>query len=168
MGRTAMRPAELRTRHIRVEDHAFASGPVFLRPGSFVGALRRTRGWRSARLLMAVWRTFDQGATLGSRLRLGCGARLVNPNGPAAAGIGDDCVVRGILRLEAGGRLAIGDDVYIGDGCIVSAMASTTTPIPSTPNSGSPISARSSAVPCRGRSSSGMPRCASAGAAGSA
>jgi len=117
-----MRPAEPRTRHILVDDHAFAGGPVFLRPASFIDALRQTRGWRSARLLMAVWRTFDHGATLGSRLRLGCGARLVNPNGPAAARIGDGCVVRGILRLEATGRLAIGDDVYIGDGCIVSAM----------------------------------------------
>lgn len=109
-------------KHICIEDHAFASGPAYLRPGSLFEALRQTRRWRDARHIQAVWWQFDQAAQIGAKVRLGAAARLVNRNRADAARIGDECVIRGVLRLESQGLLKIGDLVYVGDGCVVSAM----------------------------------------------
>ncbi len=111
-------------KYLDVGDHAFASGPTFLRPDSFLAALSQTRRVRDAWHVRAVWRQFARGARIGAKVRLGAAARLINRNVPEAAEIGDESVVRGILRLESGGRLAIGSSVYIGDGCILSVMDS--------------------------------------------
>jgi acetyltransferase-like isoleucine patch superfamily enzyme len=109
-------------KHLDIDDHAFASGPVYLRPHSIFGALRQTHGLRDALHVRAVWRQFEQGAKVGAKVRLGATARLINRNGPDAARIGDESVIRGILRLEPQGLLTIGSLVYVGDGCVLSAM----------------------------------------------
>jgi len=95
-------------------SHAFAAGPVYPRPG-LLGALL-------GRPAAAAWRAFDRSATLGADCRLGPNAWCFN-NGPrTAVELGAGVVCRGILRREVfgDGRIRIGDEVYIGDDCIVS------------------------------------------------
>ena len=103
-------------------DHAFASGPVFQRPSNWLDAIRKTRSLRGARLLMAVWRQFEANGRQGDPLYLSLNSRLVNRNAREAVSIGSGCALRAIIRLEPNGRLTIGNDVYMGDGCIVSVM----------------------------------------------
>jgi acetyltransferase-like isoleucine patch superfamily enzyme len=98
--------------------HAFGEGPTFGRPG-LVARLRRPH-------VASVWRSFDRGAIVGAGCRLGPHAWCANDGPRAMILLGDDVVCRGIVRREAfgDGRVVIGDDVYIGDDCIVSAAAS--------------------------------------------
>lgn len=103
-------------------DHAFADGPVYLEPPSFMAALAQTRSLRLARELRAVWRSFHAGGVLGENIRLGPGARLVNRNKRDAVRIGTHSVIRGLIRMEPKGTLAIGECCYLGDGVLVSAM----------------------------------------------
>lgn len=107
---------------LRADDHAFASGPAFPRPRGWIDALRRARSLHAARLLMRMWRQFDENAQLGDPLYLGLSGRLINRNAREAVFIGNGCALRAILRVEPEGRLSIGDNVYMGDGCIVSVM----------------------------------------------
>ncbi|SEH30131.1 acyltransferase [Magnetospirillum fulvum] len=109
-------------RNIEATDHAFASGPVYLRINSFLRALRETRNFRNALLVRAVWKQFCRSGQLAETVRLGAGARVVNLNNSEALTIGRDSVIRGILRLERQGIIAIGESVYIGDASILSAM----------------------------------------------
>jgi acetyltransferase-like isoleucine patch superfamily enzyme len=106
-----------------LDDHAFASGPVFARPANFVAALARTRSpWGGARL-RAVWRQFEAGAHVAPGVRLALSARLINRHGRDHATIGPDCVIRGIIRIEPQGQLRLSELVYIGDDVILSAMS---------------------------------------------
>lgn len=94
--------------------HAFASGPVYARPG-LLGKFRHPR-------VAAAWRSFERGATMGNRCLLGPNAWCANEGDPSAVTLGAGVVCRGILRRESfgNGEISIGDDVYIGDDCIVS------------------------------------------------
>jgi acetyltransferase-like isoleucine patch superfamily enzyme len=111
-------------------DHAFANGYAFEEPASQAIALAALRervllaNEHEAALLMEIWRQFRDGAEIGSNLRLGLGARLINLGGQNQARIAGDSVIRGALRLEREGRLDIGRFCYIGDGVIISAQAS--------------------------------------------
>ncbi|MFZ5811826.1 MAG: glycosyltransferase [Thermodesulfobacteriota bacterium] len=110
----------------RYDDHAFASGKVYPRPAagfslaglvfSFLTSLRD----RAA--VAGVWKTFTGQATIGHGVRLGVKARLINLAGDrAAVVIGDHSVCRGIIRVEPGGQVVIGNNVYISDDVIISA-----------------------------------------------
>ncbi len=77
-------------------------------------------------MVRMIWRQFSSNALVGNKVRLGAGARLINRHGREFTQIGDECVVRGILRIEAAGRLAIGKFVYVGDQTIISAGQSVT------------------------------------------
>lgn len=102
-------------------DHAFASGPVFACPSSWLAAYSTTGSWRDARALRGAWSQFAAGARLGAGVRLALGARLINLDARDRVDIGADTVIRGILRNEPGGRIRIGNSVYVGDGVILSA-----------------------------------------------
>jgi acetyltransferase-like isoleucine patch superfamily enzyme len=67
-----------------------------------------------------VWAGFRDRARLGERVRLGGGARLIARCPPENVVIGNDVVCRGVIRVEAKGQLTIEDEVYIGDGVIIS------------------------------------------------
>ncbi len=103
-------------------DHAFANGPVFARPANDLAAAALFDDPRDGELLMQLFAAFDRGAEADAGLRLGLQARLLTPNGGLRAGIGRDCVLRGIIRCEGPGQVVLGDRVYLGDGAIISAM----------------------------------------------
>lgn len=107
-------------------DHAFASGPVFLRPGSLPETILRTRSLRGGWLIRMIWRQYSSNAILGDKVRLGAGARLINRHSREFTRIGDECVIRGIIRVEATGQLTLGKYVYVGDQTIISAGQSVT------------------------------------------
>lgn len=94
--------------------HAFASGRAYPPPGLLGGLLQRD----AAR----AWRSFRGGATMGAGCLLGPSAWCANEGEAGRIRLGDRVVCRGILRRETfgDGQLLIGDDVYIGDDCIVS------------------------------------------------
>lgn len=94
--------------------HAFASGRAYPEPN------RLARGRRKD--VAAAWRSFRVNATLGSGCLLGPNAWCANDGPRDAIRIGDRVVCRGIVRRESfgDGVIAIGDDVYIGDDCILS------------------------------------------------
>ncbi len=101
-------------------DHAFANGPVFARPASAAAARALFDRAEDADRLMQVFDAFERGAELGEGVRLGLEARLLTPDGERRVRIGDNSVIRGVIRCEEGGRCEIGAEVYIGDGAIVS------------------------------------------------
>lgn len=94
--------------------HAFASGKAYPRP-SLLGALLQ-------RDVARAWRSFRRGATIGADCLLGPSAWCANEGDAGRIRLGDRVVCRGILRRESfgDGDLLVGDDVYIGDDCIVS------------------------------------------------
>jgi len=102
-------------------DHAFANGPVFQRPASTEDALRMLEGdEEAASMLLAVFEQFDEKAMLAEGVRLALNARLINLDDREKVTIGANSVIRGILRNERGGRMAIGQRIYIGDNALVS------------------------------------------------
>jgi acetyltransferase-like isoleucine patch superfamily enzyme len=102
-------------------DHAFANGPVFARPASLEAARALFDRPEDGERLMQVFEAFDRGAELGEGVRLGLEARLLTPNGERRVRIGANSVIRGVIRCEGEGRCEIGQEVYVGDGAIVSA-----------------------------------------------
>jgi len=102
-------------------DHAFANGPVFLRPASLADARGLFDRPEDGERLMQVFEAFDRGAEAGEGLRLGLGARLLTPGGEKRVSIGRDCAIRGIIRCEGPGEVVIGDEVYVGDEVVISA-----------------------------------------------
>ena len=97
--------------------HAFAGGPVYGRPSALAGLLRPH--------ISQIWRSFERGAVLGGDCRLGRSAWCANEGARERISLGARVVCRGILRRETfgDGTIAIGDDVYVGDDCIVSCAA---------------------------------------------
>jgi acetyltransferase-like isoleucine patch superfamily enzyme len=104
-------------------DHAFANGPVFARPADAAAARALFDRPEDGDRLMQVFEAFDRGAELGAGVRLGIEARLLTPNGERRVRIGANCVIRGVIRCEGEGRCEIGQEVYVGDGAIVSAWS---------------------------------------------
>lgn len=111
-------------------DHAFASGPTFARVETLDEARAALDGQLAvvgetdAAMLIEIWRRLASQARLGKHVRVGLGARVVNAAGPGDLAIGDHAVVRGCLRVEAGGGMSVGAFVYVGDGAIISAQQS--------------------------------------------
>ena len=105
-------------------DHAFANGPVFVRPASGAAARALFDRPDDGDRLMEVFEAFERGAELGEGVRLGLEARLLTPEGERRVRIGANSVIRGVIRCEGAGRCEIGSEVYVGDGAIVSAWTS--------------------------------------------
>lgn len=74
----------------------------------------------------AAWRSFALGASGGAGLRLGQNAWCANEGPSERIRLGRNVVCRGLVRRETfgDGLIDIGDDVYIGDDCIVSCAES--------------------------------------------
>jgi acetyltransferase-like isoleucine patch superfamily enzyme len=105
-------------------DHAFASGPTS-QEGAVSGGVLDAVFSLAERIytrmhMRRVWAGFRDRARLGERVRLGGGARLIARCPPENVVIGNDVVCRGVIRVEAKGQLTIEDEVYIGDGVIIS------------------------------------------------
>lgn len=110
----------------RFDDHAFANGNAYTRPAmgfSLAGLLVSVAtALRDRAAVASVWKTFAGWATIGHGVRLGVKARLINLTGnPEAVVLGDYSVCRGIIRVEPGGQVLIGNNVYISDDVIISA-----------------------------------------------
>jgi acetyltransferase-like isoleucine patch superfamily enzyme len=110
--------------YLTTTDHAFASGPVFVRPESEGAAIATVGNEAEGSLLWAVFESYERSAELGQGVRLGTRARLVSKNAQKRVKIGANCAIRGIIRCESGGQISIGDLVYIGDDVIISAQHS--------------------------------------------
>ena len=97
--------------------HAFAGGRVYGPPDPLTALMRRD--------VAAAWRSFRRGAVLGDGCRLGPSAWCSNGGPRERIVLGNRVVCRGIVRREGfgDGTVAIEDDVYIGDDCIVSCAA---------------------------------------------
>lgn len=106
---------------ILINDHAFADGPSFRKPGSSLQLLKQTRSLSDTLSIMKVWRQFSSSGRIADTVQLGVNARLVNRNGAEAIQVADNCVIRGILRAEFKGAIEIGAFVYVGDGSLLSA-----------------------------------------------
>ncbi|HEY5412710.1 MAG TPA: DapH/DapD/GlmU-related protein [Caulobacteraceae bacterium] len=102
-------------------DHAFANGPVFARPADLAAARALFDRPEDGERLVQVFEAFARGAELGDGVRLGLHARLLTPDGGRRVKIGANAVIRGVIRCEDEGHVEIGDEVYVGDGAIVSA-----------------------------------------------
>lgn len=107
--------------------HAFAGGGVHPRPAApadlvarLASALERRAG------AAAAWRSFERGALLGDGCLLGPNARCFNDGPRDRIRLGTGVVCRGLIRREVfgDGRIAIADDVYVGDDVIVSSCDS--------------------------------------------
>jgi acetyltransferase-like isoleucine patch superfamily enzyme len=97
---------------------------VFLKDGGWRNAIDWLYRPGCAHRRRRVWAQFETGGQLGHAVRLGLAARLINRAARAQVRIGDETVVRGILRNERDGAMTLGARVYVGDGVILSAMAS--------------------------------------------
>ncbi|ANP46819.1 acyltransferase [Candidatus Viadribacter manganicus] len=112
------------------DDHAFANGFAFeevTTPEAALSALRAkvsVADERDAALLVGVWRQFRESAEIGPNVRLALNARLINLSERNRARLPGDCVIRGVLKLEAGAELEIGRFCYVGDGVVISAKES--------------------------------------------
>lgn len=97
--------------------HAFAGGHVYGPTNALSGLFRRD--------VALAWRSFTRNATLGEGCRLGPSAWCANEGRSNRVVLGDRVVCRGILRREpfGDGTIAIEDEVYIGDDCIISCAA---------------------------------------------
>lgn len=116
---------------LEVNDHAFANAHAFARPRNAGEARRMTaaafgvdRAAGSGELLVAVWREFERNATVGDGVLLGLKSRVVNLADPARLVIDGPCALRGILRVEPGGAIHIGQWCYVGDSTIISSASS--------------------------------------------
>jgi len=114
-------------------EHAFAAGPVALEKDARLGWLPRWVAAGMSRLLdryerHICRRAFALNATAGEGLALGTRAWCENHGSPADIRLGKNVVCRGLLRREAfgSGAIDVGDDVYIGDDCIISCAARVT------------------------------------------
>lgn len=103
-------------------DHAFASGPVFFRPASREAALAQFERPEDGDLLWRVFEAFHDLAVVGEGLRLSLNARIVSKNPGQTVTIGANCAIRGAIRCERGGSVAIGDMVYVGDNVVINAQ----------------------------------------------
>jgi acetyltransferase-like isoleucine patch superfamily enzyme len=115
--------AKARGLYLTPYDHAFASGPVFARPASVAASRANFDRAEDGDLLWRIFEAFEAFAVSGERLRLGLKARIVSKNRDKMVRIGSDCAIRGTIRCEPGGRVTIGDTVYVGDDVIISAQA---------------------------------------------
>jgi acetyltransferase-like isoleucine patch superfamily enzyme len=97
--------------------HAFAGGPAYGPPNALDRLLRPD--------VARAWRSFRHGAVVGEGCRLGPSAWCANEGTRERIQLGARVVCRGIVRREVfgDGTVAIEDDVYIGDDCIVSCAA---------------------------------------------
>jgi acetyltransferase-like isoleucine patch superfamily enzyme len=115
---------------LAADDHAFANGFAFEEAATPEAALTALRSRvtvadeRDAALLVGVWRQFRENAEIGPNVRLALNARLINLSEKKRARLPGDCVIRGILKLEAGAELEIGRFCYVGDGVVISAKES--------------------------------------------
>ena len=122
----------MRLRTLAASDHAFANGFAFEEVASPQAALALLKAKleyadeRDAALLAGVWRQFRAHGEIGQNLRLGLSARLINMGEPSQTQLRGDAVVRGVLKVEATGKLDIGRFCYIGDGVVVSVQDSVT------------------------------------------
>jgi acetyltransferase-like isoleucine patch superfamily enzyme len=110
------------------DSHAFADGVAYAKPASTatsrlgtavadLAAVVARRG-RARR----VWKTFEQGATLGEDCLLGLSAWCVNDGPRDRVFLDAGTVCRGVIRRErfGDGQISIGRNVYIGDDCLLS------------------------------------------------
>lgn len=107
-------------------DHAFASGSVYKRPSIRPYAIidpffELGEKWYGSFCARRLWRTWAKASVCERGVSLGGNARLINKHVREAVKIGQNAVCRGTLRVEPGGLLMIGEEVYLGDGSIVSA-----------------------------------------------
>jgi acetyltransferase-like isoleucine patch superfamily enzyme len=107
-------------------DHAFASGGVYKQPSISPSMIidpffALAEKWYGHFCIRRLWRTWAKAGICERGVSLGINARLINKHVREAVKIGQNTVCRGTLRIEQGGSLTIGEEVYLGDGSIVSA-----------------------------------------------
>lgn len=71
-----------------------------------------------------VWECFGAHATVGQGVLLGPNAWCVNAGDPSHIRLGANSVCRGVLRCDKStrARIEVGEDVYLGDDVLISAM----------------------------------------------
>lgn len=110
--------------------HAFAQGNLFtldeakkyrksLWAGRFYRMINR---WLMNRKMIEVSGSFINGSTLGRGCKIGPNSWCVNRGEKSNIQIGNESIIRGILRCENWNpaKLIIEDMVYIGDDCLIS------------------------------------------------
>lgn len=110
-------------------DHAFASGATSRETtlgwaplvDPLFGVVER---WYGNYCIRRNWRLWKTASVCGPGVRLGANTRLVNKNAREAVRVGANTVCKGIFRVERDGKLSIGDEVYVGDGTIISSANS--------------------------------------------
>lgn len=112
-------------------DHAFAGGPVFSRgkavPPSWLETFLRGHCGKFLhfrRTAYEVWANFEAGGKIDGSCRLGPNAYCLGKKQRVT--LSRNVICRGILRCElfGDGEIVVGEDAYIGDDVIISAVAS--------------------------------------------
>jgi len=112
------------TQFLKAFSHAFGSGALIESKnadrGTWLDALcRRLLHRVSAIYAGMIWRRAASQCRLDPSVRLGYGFQI-NNDGPAEnVTIGANSIVRGILHASRGGKIHIGEGVYIGDNTII-------------------------------------------------
>ncbi|TAK99707.1 MAG: acyltransferase [Rhodospirillaceae bacterium] len=102
----------------RGQTHAFGQGLIFPHP-SRVTDPAQLDAFRA--LGLPVWNRFLALSSIDPSVILGPEAWIENLSGnPRRVTIGDHCALRGMIRIEPTGTLAIGHHVYIGDETLIS------------------------------------------------
>lgn len=114
--------------------HAYAKGNIYGQPKPAT-LLERLTGWLAGRLLGSleqarlreVWSAFAGHCVMGKDCFLGPNAWCANRGAPEDVTLGNRVYLRGLLRCGGrGGRITIGDEVYVGDDTIISSESSVT------------------------------------------
>ena len=104
-------------------SHAYAQGKIFCYKRSLLRPLISIFfNWMEMQRSQLVWDAFKKNSMMGRDCYLGPNAWCVNDGKPKSITLGNRVYCRGLLRCGArgSGSISIGDEVYIGDDCIIS------------------------------------------------
>lgn len=109
--------------------HAYAKGNIHGRPKpTFLARLAgKLLGYLEQARINEVWEAFDGRCVMGTDCFFGPNAWCTNLGAREDIRLGNRVYLRGLLRCGGrGGRIEIGDEVYIGDDTIISSESSVT------------------------------------------
>jgi acetyltransferase-like isoleucine patch superfamily enzyme len=112
------------TQFLKAFSHAFGSGALIDsksgQGGSLLDSLLRHLLHRIAAVYARmIWKRAASQGQLDPTVRLGYGFQINNDGPPENVTIGANSIVRGILHASRGGKIHIGEGVYIGDNTII-------------------------------------------------
>ena len=108
-------------------SHAYGNGRVYSHKSNILLRLIARIMYRATDILKSnlVWDVYEKNSVLGKNCFLGTNAWCSNMGAKGSVIIGNNVYCKGLLRTGTigGGKITIGDEVYIGDDTIISSEA---------------------------------------------